>query len=146
MLNTQLFWESAMQNLRALSEADRELVRIAGQHAKERFEEGLTSIGGAVRAQDGKIYTGINLKYRVRNTSTCAEAMAIYAALNAGEQALDVVVGVKWSPKTDLFEIVNGCGWCRQLFCYNAPLKVIADNEGKAELWKAEDLLPLPFL
>ena len=135
-----------MQNSTTLSKRDLELVTLAGNHAKERYKKGFTSIGGALRTKGGKIYSGINLKYRVRNTSTCAETMAIYNALNDGQTAFDTVVGVKYFPDTDSFEVVNGCGWCRQLFCYNAPLKVIVDNNGTLEVREAEDMLPLPFL
>jgi cytidine deaminase len=135
-----------MQDKSALNPKDIELIEIAGNHAKERFQEDFISIGGALRTKSGKIYTGINLKYRVRNTSTCAETMAIYAALNDGEGELDTVVGVKYFPETDSFEVVNGCGWCRQLFSYSAPLNVIIDNNGKLEVVKAEELMPYAFM
>ncbi len=135
-----------MQDLKNISDADRKLIEAASQHAKARFKEHFISIAGALRTKSGKIYTGINLKYVVRNESTCGETMAIYAALNDGEEEFDTVVGVRYSPETDSFEVVNGCGWCRQLFVYNAPLKVITDNRGILEIREAEELLPLPFL
>lgn len=135
-----------MQNQSKLAPDDIELIKIAGGHAKERFVEDFISIGGALRTKSGKVYTGINLKYRVRNTSTCAETTAIYAALNDGETNFDTVVGVKYLPETNSFQVVNGCGWCRQLFSYNAPLKVIIDNEGSLEVVNAEKLMPYAFL
>lgn len=135
-----------MQDLSGLNQKDQELIKIAGEHAKERFKEDFISIGGALRTKNGKIYTGINLKYRVRNTSACAETMAIYSALNDGETELDTVVGVKYFPETESFEVVNSCGLCRQLYSYNIPLKVIVDNNGKIEVRNAEDLLPFSFL
>ncbi len=76
----------------------------------------------------------------------CAEMLAIYKALDAGEETLDTVVGVKYFPETDSFVVVNGCGKCRQLYCYNAPLRAIIDNLGALELRTAEELLPLYFL
>jgi cytidine deaminase len=135
-----------MQDQSKLSPADIELIRVAGNHAKERFKEDFISIAGALRTSAGKVYTGINLKYRVRNTSTCGETMAIYAALNEGETEFNTVVGVKYFPETDSFQVVNGCGWCRQLFSYNAPLKVIIDNKGVLEAVEAENLMPYAFL
>src|SRR5262249_1415792 len=99
-----------MQDQSKLSQADIDLIKIAGDHAKERFKEDFISIAGALRTKTGKVYTGINLKYRVRNTSTCGETMAIYAALNDGEAELDTVVGVKYFPETNSFQVVNGCG------------------------------------
>ncbi len=135
-----------MQKQQALSEKDRELIDIACKHAKERYKKDFISIAGALRTKTGKIYTGINLKYRVRNTSTCGETMVIYAALNDVETEFDTVVGVKYFPETNSYEVVNGCGWCRQLYCYNVPLKIITDNQGSLELHEAEALLPFSFL
>lgn len=86
------------------------MIKIASDHAKERFKKDFISIAGALRTKQGKIYTGINLKYRVRNTSTCGETMAIYAALNDGDSELDTVVGVKYIEQDNSFQVVNGCG------------------------------------
>lgn len=135
-----------MQNLSSLSQVDKDLIELASQHAKERFQKDFISIAGALRTKNGKIYTGINLKYRVRNTSACAETMAIHAALNDGEREFDTIVGVKYFPESDSFEVVNGCGWCRQLFNYNTPLKVIVDKDGRLESIAAEELMPFAFL
>jgi len=135
-----------MQDKTALKPQDIELIKIAGDHAKERFQQDFISIGGALRTKSGKIYTGINLKYRVRNTSTCAETMAIYAALNDGEDKFDTVVGVKYFPESDSFEVVNGCGWCRQLFSYSVPLNVIIDDGGTLKTVPAEELMPYAFM
>lgn len=135
-----------MQDQSALSKKDIELIKLAAKHAKARFQEDFISIAGVLRTKSGKIYTGINLKYHVRNTSTCGETMAIYAALNDGENEFDTVVGVKYFPETDSFKVVNGCGWCRQLFSYNTPLNVIIDSGDKLESVSAEKLMPYAFL
>ncbi|SRR6266540_2054834 len=135
-----------MQDKTALKPQDIELIKIAGDHAKERFQQDFISIGGSLRTKSGKIYTGINLKYRVRNTSTCAETMAIYAALNDGEDEFDMVVGVKYFPESDSFEVVNGCGWCRQLFSFSAPLSVIIDDKGTLKTAPTEELMPYAFM
>jgi len=135
-----------MQAQSKLSEIDVELIKIASDHAKQRFQKDFISIAGALRAKTGKVYTGINLKYRVRNTSTCGEAMAIYAALNDGNTKFDTVVGVKYFPEANSFEVVNACGWCRQLYTYNSPLNVITDNNGLLESIESKQLLPFAFL
>lgn len=135
-----------MQDISALIPADMQLIQIASEHAKERFKAGFISIGGALRTKNGRIYTGINLKYRVRNTSACAETMAIYTAHNDGESDFDTVVGVKYFPEDDSFQVVNGCGWCRQLFCYNTPLNVIVDKNGVLKSIPAEEFLPYAFM
>lgn len=87
-----------------------------------------------------------NTKYHVRNLSTCGEMLTIYKALDDGETEFDTVVGVRYIPESDSFKVVNGCGKCRQLFCYHVPLKVIIDNNGVLEVIEAEKLLHYCFL
>lgn len=135
-----------MQKKGKLSEQDAALIKSACDHAKKQYKHGLTTIGAALRAKNGKIYTGINLKYRVRNTSMCAEMLAIYKALDEGETEFDTMVAAKYFPETNSFEVVNGCGKCRQLYCQNAPLNIIVDNNGALEIRTAEELMPLAFL
>lgn len=134
-----------MQDTKKLSPEDIKLIEIASEHAKRRFKKDFISIGAVLRTKNGKIYTGINTKYHVRNLSTCAEMHAIYSALNDGEDAFDIVVGVRYIPGNDSFIVVNGCGKCRQLFCYHAPLKIIIDNNGILEVKEAKELLPFAF-
>jgi len=135
-----------MQEQHNLSENDKQLVKLACNHIKSRFDQDIISIGAALRTKSGKIYTGINLKYHVSNICICAESLAIYNALDRGENELDTVVGVKYFPETNSFEVVNGCGKCRQLYCQNAPLKVILDNKGVLQSMNAEETLPLAFI
>lgn len=135
-----------MQDQSELSPKDIELIEVASRHAKERFREDRTSIAGALRTKNGKIYTGINLKYRLRSISTCGEASALYAALNDGESKFDTLVGVKYFPETDSFEVMNGCGPCRQLYSCNLPISVIIDTGNKLEVVSAEKLLPYAYL
>jgi len=135
-----------MQNQKNLNQDDKELIRIASEHIKKRYKKDFVSIGAALRTKNGKIYTGTNTKYHVRNLSTCAEMLTIYKAIDEGEEEFDTIVGVKYFPEKEMFEIVNGCGKCRQLFCYNVPLKVIVDNSGILEVKSAQELLPLSFL
>jgi len=135
-----------MNKAKTLSNEDQELIRLASEHAKKRYTQYFISIGAALRTKSGKIYTGINLKYGVYNTSACAETMAIYKALDDGITEFDTVVGVKYFLDINSYEVVNACGWCRQLFIYNSPLKIIVNDNGTLEVREAQDLLPLPFL
>ncbi|HEY1836001.1 MAG TPA: hypothetical protein VGG13_04235 [Candidatus Saccharimonadales bacterium] len=128
-----------------LSKQSLELLREAKRHIKQRHSE-TTTIGAAVRTKAGKIYTGINLKYRTRNTSTCAAITALHNALNDGETAFDTIVEVKYFPESDTYEIVNACGLCRQLFAYNTPLNVIINTGTSLEIKSSETLLPYSFL
>ena len=134
-----------MQDTKNLNEKDLELLKIAYDHAKQRFKKDFISIGGALRTKSGKIFTGTNMKYHVRNLSICAEMLAIYTALDDGEEEFDTVVGVRYIPETDSFAVMNGCGKCRQLYLYHG-VKAIIDNNGVLEIKKPEELLPYAFL
>lgn len=134
-----------MQDTKNLSQIDLELIKIASKHAKKRFKKDYISIGGALRTKSGKIFTGTNTKYHVRNLSTCAEMTAIYKAIDDGEEELDTVVGVRYNPDKDEYSVMNGCGKCRQLYVYHKPLKAIIDNNGVLEVVNVEQLLPFAF-
>lgn len=135
-----------MQIQKNLNQKDVELIKIASEHIKKRYKVDFISIGGALRTKSGKIYTGTNTKYHVRNLSTCAEMTAIYKALDDGEEEFDTIVGVRYLSELDTFIVVNGCGKCRQLFLYHKPLKIIIDNNGTLEATEAEKLLPYGFV
>lgn len=134
-----------MQDQRNLTEADKELIRLACEHAKARFQKDFISIGGVLRTKSGKLYTAINLKYRVRNLSTCDGLLAVYKALDDGERDFDTFVGVKHFPETDSFEVMNPCGKCRQLFVVHSPMRLIIDNNGVLEVKTDKELLPYAF-
>jgi cytidine deaminase len=133
-----------MQDTSKLSKKDFQLVEAAKKHIREMFNDELTTIAGALITKSGKIYTGINLKYRARNVSMCAERIALYQALNEKEIP-DTVVGVKYFPETDSYEIQNSCGECRQVYLYN-DLKVITDVDGNAQVVDIKELLPYSYL
>jgi cytidine deaminase len=134
-----------MQDISKLSTKEQDLVKVACEHAKKMFKEDFISVGGALRTKSGKIYTGINLKYKVRSISTCAEPIAIHTALNEGETEFDTVVGVKYIPDDDDYIILNSCGNCRQMYKTITPLNVIIDNKGSIEVVSADSLLPYSF-
>ncbi len=135
-----------MQSEHELKKADQALVQVACDHIKKRYRHGIVTIGAALRTKSRKIYTGINLKYRTGSVNACAETMALYQALDAGENQFDTLVGVKYSADSDSYEVVNACGLCRQLFVYNLPMKIIIDSGGKLEAKDAADIMPHAFI
>ncbi|MDO8610213.1 MAG: cytidine deaminase [bacterium] len=135
-----------MQDLKNLSQGDVELINIASEHAKKRYKKDFISIGAALRTKNGKIYTGTNTKYHVRNLSSCAEMTAIYKAIDDGIEELDTIVAVKYFPERNEFIVLNGCGKCRQLFMYHKPLKTITDDNGVLKIISVEELLPFAFI
>jgi cytidine deaminase len=128
-----------------LSKIDLELIEFAKKHIKSHYLEGRHSIAGIVRCQSGKIYTGLNFKYKTRGISMCAERIAIFKAIEEGE-ILDTILGIKYSPETDTYEVMNSCGECRQVELYHAPLKVIVNEKGILKKVSIEELLPYAYI
>lgn len=64
-------------------------------------------VGAAVLAESGRIYAGCNVETAATNLGTCAERVAIFLAVAAGERKISAicVVGRGASP----------CGACRQV-------------------------------
>lgn len=128
-----------------MKEEDYQLIEIAKKHIKECYKPNLSTISAALRTKNGKIFTGTNFKYRVRTITMCAERLAIFKAIEAGETEFDTIVGVKYFPEEDRYQILSACGECRQVQTYHAPIKTIIDDNGELKLIDIEELLPFAF-
>lgn len=98
-----------MQTYSHLSSDDQELIEIAKKTAKQKYKYDFTANVSALRTKSGKIYTGINLKYRYRMAAMCSERVAIFKAEDGGESEFDTIIGLKYLPEIDDFIIVAPC-------------------------------------
>lgn len=102
------------------------------------------SVGAALLAKSGKIYTGANIENSSFSPSVCAERVAFFSAINAGErefEAIAVAGGVSGSEPKKTFP---PCGVCRQVmteFC-SGDFKIILSEEQTVLF---SELLPLGF-
>lgn len=99
-------------------------------------------VGAALLTKSGRVYTGCNIENAAYTPSICAERVAIFKAVSAGErefEAIAVVTRDGGSP----------CGVCRQVmseFMLDA-LVVIADSDGNKHAgMKVSELLPRAFI
>jgi cytidine deaminase len=100
-------------------------------------------VGAALRADDGKIYTGCNVENAAYPAGACAEVGAISAMVLGGGSRI-----------TAMLVLGNGealctpCGACRQRIrefaAGNVPIHV-ADANGVRKHFTLEDLLPFSF-
>lgn len=99
------------------------------------------SVGAAIRTADGTVYTGANVENASYPVGLCAERVALFTAVAAGErkfQAVAVVTAEGASP----------CGACRQALAeFGLAFEVIlADENGTIrEVLSLNQLLPLAF-
>lgn len=98
-------------------------------------------VGAALRASDGKVFTGCNIESAAYSPTICAERTALVKAVSEGYRDFDTVVVVTRNGGSP-------CGVCRQMMYEFAPdmTVVIADLEGKIHhTLPLSDLLVLGF-
>lgn len=115
-----------MQKTKSLERKDRELIEIAQKQIKQSYREGLTSMAAVLLTKSGKMYAGVNVKYKKVWKCICAERVAIANAVAAGETDFAAIVTVKYFPEDDHYEVVNMCGECRQVSIFHPGLKVLS--------------------
>jgi cytidine deaminase len=98
-------------------------------------------VGAAILAKGGKIYAGANVENASYPVGQCAERVALYSAVAAGErsfQAIALVTNDGGSP----------CGACRQAIAeFGSAIRILcADAQGHIHLDESiEALLPASF-
>ena len=102
------------------------------------------SVGAALITKSGKIYTGANIENAAYSPSVCAERVALFSAIAAGErefEAIAVAGGESGKAPKDEFP---PCGVCRQVmaeFC-SRDFKIILSEDKEISFF---ELLPYSF-
>ncbi len=97
-------------------------------------------VGAAVLTASGKIYTGANFENAAFGAGTCAERVALGAALAAGEREFLAVACVG----ADV--AITPCGICRQALAEFGDMDVICAGEnGEMREYRLSELLPHSF-
>ena len=125
---------------RELTPEDIELIEFARQivDANTDGEDGVHTMGAAVRAADGKIYGGINLYHFTGGP--CAELVALAHARASGARELSAIVAVGNCGRGP----VGPCGRDRQvLFDYHRGIRVILPTPDGIRSVRITDLMPL---
>lgn len=100
-------------------------------------------VGAALLTADGQIIAGCNVENSAYPAGSCAERVAVGAAVARGQQSFTHVV-VATAAETP----TPPCGICRQVLQEFAPgCRVISVTRGGAEAqWDLAELLPSPFM
>lgn|SRR5690625_4924818 len=101
------------------------------------------SVGAALKTKSGKIYTGCNIENASYPVSCCAERVAIFKALSAGEREF-----VEMAVAADTQRPVPPCGSCRQVMSEFFPkeMKVHLTNlQRDVKTFTMDELLPFSF-
>jgi cytidine deaminase len=98
-------------------------------------------VGAALLTKSGRIFTGCNVENASFGLSICAERVAIFSAVSAGELQFEklVVVANTDSP-------VSPCGACRQVMSEFGDFEVLLVNtRGELVRTRVSELLPRAF-
>lgn len=105
-------------------------------------------VGAALLSRSGTVTHGCNIENAAYGPTVCAERVAVFKAVSAGERefAAIAVVGGKGQDTAGQFP---PCGVCRQVlreFCRPEELTVILeDQDGSPLMLTLADLLPYSF-
>jgi cytidine deaminase len=102
-------------------------------------------VGAALLTQSGKIITGANVESASYGLTCCAERVALFNALTAGQRHFAAVAVVARAPGGPM-----PCGACRQLLAEYAPDAAVwvADSRALARIreFSVKELLPAAFV
>lgn len=133
----------------ALSTADHELVDLAREVLIKHYRPFWHTVGAALRARDGRIWTGIHLGATVGRLAVCAEAVALGRAVLEGDGTVECAVAVR-HPKPDEsvreITVVPPCGACREMLTdFDANAHVIVSTPSGLRVIPLRVLLPHPY-
>ena len=99
-------------------------------------------VGAAVRAADGRVFTGCNVEVASYSLTCCAERVAVFKAVSEG--ATDLVA---CAVVADMSPPASPCGACRQvLHDFGAGMSLLLENvQGELRRLPLKVLLPDAF-
>lgn len=122
---------------------DSELIKFAKQAYKNSYApHSRARVGSALLCYNGKLFTGCNVENASYGLTMCAERVAVYNAIAAGQKEF-TKIAIASNQRREF----SPCGACRQVLAEFSPnMSVIwLDKDGKIKSRKLVQLLPSPF-
>ncbi|MCR5178654.1 MAG: cytidine deaminase [Lachnospiraceae bacterium] len=134
------------------NEIIRELITTALETRKRSYSPySKYAVGAAVLAESGSLYCGCNIENASYGATVCAERVAIFAAVAAGEEKIKAVavVGGPADVRDVMPDEASPCGICRQVMReFGDPAEmeiIIAKSINDYRIFKLAELLPESF-
>jgi cytidine deaminase len=101
-------------------------------------------VGAALLAEDGTVFTGVNVENAAYPSSSCAEATAVGTAVSAGARRFRAVAVACIDAVT--VEGAYPCGRCRQILLeFGVPRVLVSTADGEVREHSLDELLPHGF-
>jgi len=120
---------------------DKDLVRAALEARENAYAPySHYRVGAALLTRSGRVFTGANVENASYGLSICAERVAAFNAVAAGEREFEAIAVVTSNG-------VLPCGACRQVLAEFGPNMrvIVADANGHMRTYRLPDLLPGGF-
>ena len=127
----------SMSRKQPLTDDDMELVRMAERAMENSYSPySRFPVGAAIRAQDGRVFTGCNVENVSFGLTNCAERTAVFKAVSEGARHFETIaIAANQTPWP--------CGACRQVLAEFAPdIRILLSNEGEIIEKRLTELLP----
>jgi cytidine deaminase len=102
-------------------------------------------VGAAVQAEDGTVFTGVNVENRSFGLTNCAERSAVFSAVSSGKLKFSAIAIA--TPDSDY--PVSPCGACRQVLSEFMPPEtpvVFGPDFDRARISSIGELFPFDAL
>jgi cytidine deaminase len=128
---------------------DHALIAAANAVLERHYRPFWHTVAAAIRARDGRVWTGVHIGTTVGRLAICAEAVALGRAILEGDGTIETAVAIR-HPKPEEEDrelaVVPPCGGCREMILDHAPeaMVIVRDANGLIKL-PIRTLLPLPY-
>lgn len=105
-------------------------------------------VGAALLTTQGKVYLGCNIENKCFSPTVCAERVALFSAVCAGETDFAALAVVGCNKEGVYKHFCTPCGVCRQAlseFCAPDFPVICGDDTLDCEVHTLEELLPYSF-
>ena len=125
--------------------------RAAAKNAYAPFSK--LKVGAAVLTTDGRILSGCNIENSSFGLTVCAERVAIFKAVSAGERGIRAVAVFALAPQSKISNrkskmplLTPPCGACLQVINeFSEDPEIVLSNGRSTKTYRLRELLPLGF-
>ncbi len=105
------------------------------------------AVGAALLTDHGAVYTGANIESASFTPTVCAERVAFFTALHAGERSFSAIAIVGGKKEDIISSFTPPCGVCRQVmseFC-DENFEIILFDGSVTKIYTLSELFPESF-